>query len=171
MCDNVTDFNDKPNPEKAEGIIVKLKCSFKDSQAGQDLNQDLYQIDSEKISKTIQKRKGTSIGYRNEYLNQEVNPYLSKRKSSNSLSRGQIQVTSRPFSAKSDIYNFNQSPYNKRNFSNRLIASQKFLNATPSVKSMTKRPNTAISHAVLQTTASFENLKTVDNRYRGPRTF
>ena len=171
VWDNINDFNDKPNPEKAEGIIIKLKCSFKDTQAGQDLNQDLYQIDSEKFSKSVQKRKGTSIGYRNEYLNEGGNPYLSKRKSSSSLSRGQIQMTSRPFTAKSDLYNFAKSPYNRRNFSNKLMSSQKFLNGTPSMKSMTKRPQTAASHAILQTTVSFENLKTIDNRYGGPRTF
>ena len=170
IWDNIKDLNDKPNPERAEGMKIQLKCSFKDTQAGIDLDQDLYQIDSEKVSKTVQKRKGTSIGFRNDYNQETSSPYLQRRKSNNSLSRGNIQLTSRPFSAKSDLHSFTKTPYNRRNFSNRMLSSQQFLHGTPSMKTLAKRPQTAISHAVLQSTSSFDRLKTLDSHHGGART-
>ena len=111
ICDNIKDLTVKPNPEKAEGMKIQLKCTFKGTQAGIDLDQDLYQIDSEKTSKSVLKRKGTSIGARNEYNQDISNPYIQRRKSNNSLSRENPQLTSRPFTAKSDMYRFVKSSY------------------------------------------------------------
>lgn len=113
---------------------------------------------------------GTSIGFRANSNYDLTSPYFAKRKGNDSMTRIKNQMTSRPFSAKTDFHSFSRNPSSKTNFSNKMLSSHKFINGTPSMKSLTKRPNTAISHGVLRSAGSFEHMKTLNSHYGGAQT-
>ena len=52
-----------------------------------------------------------------------------------------------------------------------MMSSQKFLNGTPSLKVLSKRPQTAVSHVALHSASSFDRLKTLESRKGGAHTF
>ena len=54
IWDNIQNINDKPKPERSEGMIVQLKWCFKNTQASLQLHQDIFTIENDRF-KTPQK--------------------------------------------------------------------------------------------------------------------
>ena len=100
------------------------------------------------------------------------NTYFAKRNEQNAnAARVSTHRQYRPYSAKTEFNgSFSRNPYSRRDFSNRMMSSQNPLNKAPSMKTLTKRPQTAASHAMLQSTASFSQIKTMESKFGGPNT-
>ena len=166
ICDNIKDQDSELHPEKAEGMHVELKVSFKDTQAGQELDKDLHQIEQEKTLRTPQRPQTAA---RRQNFNGTTNSYLSKRLQSASKGNSrQFHITSRPFSAKTDFQpNVSKNPYGRRDYSNRMMSSQQ-MNKTPSLKTLPQRPQTAVgSHNNLRSSMSIGSMRTITPGYGG----
>lgn len=164
ICDNIKDANSKLHPEKAEGMKVQLKISFKDTQAGEDLDADLREIEKERSLMKTSSRAGTSIGYRNQGIESSATSFMPKRQGSaiKSASQKKLQFTSRPYSAQTDFPSMSRNPYSRRNFSNRMMSSQQLVRPQTASQTIHNRPQTAASVNHLRSSASIGQMRTLD---------
>jgi hypothetical protein len=165
ICDNIIDASSKLHPEKAEGIKVQLKISFKDTQAAEDLDFDLREIENERRLMKTPVRVGTSIGFRNQGLESSSSAFMPKRQGSamKSASQKKLQFTSRPYSAHTDFpSSISGNPYSRRNFSNRMMSSQQLARPQTASKTINNRPQTAASINHLRSSASIGQMRTLD---------
>lgn len=154
------------HPEKAESMHVELKVSFKDTQAGQELEKDLHQIEQEKALKTPQRPQTAA---RRKNFSGTSDSYLSKRlQSASKGNQKQFHMTSRPFSAKTDFQSgITRNPYGRRDFSNRMMSSHA-MNKTPSMKTLPNRPQTAVgTHNNMRSSMSIGSMRTITPSYGG----
>jgi hypothetical protein len=170
VCDNIKGYDEKLHPEKAEGMKVQLRLSFKDTKASEELERDIQHLELEKWSQTPQ-RAATANGSNKNGFAGTSGDYLSKRMGKMGSHRQSMERTYRPYSATTDFNPMaSRNTMSRRNFSNRLMSSQHMMRQTPSMKSLMKRPQTAATHTPLKSSMSIGRLKTVDTQYGGPRT-
>ncbi|CAI2379497.1 unnamed protein product [Moneuplotes crassus] len=171
ICDNVQDPSIELHPEKAEGIAVKLRISFKDTKAAENLDLDVKQIEAERMNKTPSKSSqarqiGSAYKGNNSYMNRRLGSAINPRSS------GNFHAAFRPYSAKTEFSNTSsRNPYNRGNFSNRLMSSHNMLNKTPSMKFLPERSQTATATKTLRSASSIGKVKTFVSPYNvGPQT-
>lgn len=168
LCVNVYDTNDeekgKLGHNKAEGTKVTIKLQFNNSKGGEDLRGDIAEIEHDKAVKASSSRRfGSAVGYRESKMNDPATTYFAQRQ--NKMIRGSTEMTYRPYSAKTDFNgSYSRNPYAKANATNRMMSSQ-YLKETPSMKTLRKRPQTAVSQGVMRSTASISRFKTMESRY------
>jgi len=170
ICDNINDSGDKLQPEKAEGMKVLLRCSYKTTQASNDLEGDIRQIDFDRSAMTPQKSM-TKPGFNSsQEFNGTSSTHLARR--AGSVARGNIQITTRPYSAKTEFTpSMSRNPQSRRNFSNRMMSSQHMLRQNPSMKTLPHRPQTSVSHSHMKANSSVGRMKSMGMPYGGgPRT-
>lgn len=150
---------------------VLLRCSYKNTKAGDDLEDELRQIELEKATKTPKKRPTTS-GMRSNDFPGVATTYLAKRNSS-SLARNQFKNSMRPYSAKTEFTpTYSRNPNSRRNFSNRMMSSQHILHQTASMRTLPQRPQTAATiQAKARVNNSIGRLQSMSSPYGGgPKT-
>jgi hypothetical protein len=150
---------------------VRLRCSYKSTQAAEELEDELRQIELENATKTPKKRPTTS-GLRNGDFPGAATSYLAKR-NSGSLARNQFQNSMRPYSAKTDFTpTMSRNPNSRRNFSNRMMSSQHVLHQTASMRTLPQRPQTAATfHVNGRVNNSIGRLQSMSSPYGGgPKT-
>lgn len=148
VFDNVEDPNEEPSNDKAKGTKMHIKLSFNNSRAGEDLKNDLAEIEQEQDNKTSARRHGASVGGYREMGRQDASStYFAQRKDRGSLARGSSEMTYRPYSAKTDFNGtYSRNPYSKREGGHQMHSSQHFMNHTPSMRTLKqRRPQTAAS--------------------------
>lgn len=151
---------------------VKLKISFRNTKAIEELDADLREIENEKRLQTPQRSSMSSSAMKRN-VGKMNNAYLTKRLSSGlkPKSNRNLQFTSRPYSAKTDFNDIvSKNPYGRKNFSNRMMSSQHMMTKAPSMRTLPQRPQTAAVRGTMRTSSSIGKMKTIDSPYTaGPK--
>jgi hypothetical protein len=164
VCDSIKDANSELHPEKAEGIKIQLKISFKDTQAGEDLDTDLRDFEQERLIKSPT-RAGTVKGLRNQDLGSSSIYIMPKRLGSAMKQRApnSMLFNVRPTTANTDIP-MSRNQFSRRNYPNRMMQSQDF--TRPQTASRTiQKPQSASKK--LRSSVSNGQMRTLNSPYGG----